>query len=189
MFQLRLPSVALGACWVVTVVGVVVMWQLLPTALSQAAVLSLTIVAIILGLKGNILPTVYTCAFVGLALINYTQIQFNIAPVISTLAVFSLITLITWIKNYAHVTSVGRLEALLLAFFVSQTNSIASLWPVSFYNRALVAGLVFYLFWHILERHDENSPSLSGHFVFVAIIAILIVGSIIWANFPQLLSF
>lgn len=189
MFKLRFPSIALSACWVVIVVGVIVMWRLLPTTFSQGAILSLAIISIVLGYRGSILPTVYTCAFVGLALINYIQAQFGLAPIIGSLAVFSLITLITWIKNYFHTTSIGRLEALLLAFFVSQINSIASLWPVSFYNRALIVGLVFYLFWHIFEAREENSPSLSGHFVFVTIIAILIVGSIIWANFPQLLLF
>ena len=189
MFQLKFPPIALGACWVVTVAGVIVMWPLLPTTLSQIAVLFLTVITIFFGLRGNVLPTVYTCAFVGLALINYLQIQLGLAPIIGSLAVFSLITLITWIKNYFHTTGVGRLEALILAFFVSQVNSIASLWPVSFYNRALVVGLVFYLFWHIFAKRDENSPSLSGPFAFVTIIAILIVGSIIWANFPQLLSF
>lgn len=189
MFRLKLPPIALGVCWVVIVVGVVVMWRLLPTTLSQAAVLTLTIFTIITGYRGNALPTVYTCAFVGLALINYVQAYFGLAPIIGSLAVFLLIILITWIKNYFHTTSVGKLEALLLAFFVSQANSIASLWPVSFYNRALIVGLVFYLFWHIFENRDESSVKLSSHFAFVTIVAILIVGSIIWANFPQLLSF
>ncbi|MEX2012298.1 MAG: hypothetical protein WD970_00880 [Patescibacteria group bacterium] len=189
MLLRNLPPLALLACWAVMFAGLFVMWRLLPTGLSQISVLILVIVATVVGYRGNVLPTVYTTALIGLALINYVQASFALAPIVGSVAVFLLIVLITWIKNQFHSTSVGRLEAVLLAFFVSQANSIASLWPVSFYNRALIVGLVFYLFWHIFEQRDDGQVKLAGHFVFVGIIAILILGSIIWANFPQLLSF
>jgi len=184
----KFPPVALLACWVVMVGGIFAMWRLLPTGLSQIAVLVLVIVSIVLSNRGSVLTTVYGTALIGLALINYLQASFALDPIIGSIGVFGLVTLITWVKNRFHATNVGRLEALLLAFLVAQANSIASLWPVSFYNRAVIVGLVFYLLWQIFDQYNEQQ-SLVGHFVFVSFIAILVLGGIIWANFPQLLTF
>jgi len=168
--------------------GIFVMWRLLPTGLSQLSILLLVIISVVLSYRGSALSTVYGTAFIGLALINYLQVSLNLDSIIASIGVFGLVTLITWVKNRFHNTSVGRLEALLLAFIVAQANSIASLWPVSFYNRAIIVGLIFYLFWRIFDQ-SETSEKLVGHFVFVSFIAILVLGGIVWANFPQLLTF
>lgn len=190
MKRIALPSLALTACWAVSAIGLIMMWQLLPTIISQAAVLILFIYSVISSYRGNVLISVYATAFIGLALFNYIQISYNLTPLIASLAIFGLVLLITWVKSSFHDNAVGRLEAILLAFFVSQVNSIVALWPVSFYNRALIVGLTFYLFWHIFQATSkETSPNMAKHFVFVAIVAILVLGGIIWANFPQLLTF
>ena len=190
MLQRRtLPPVGLLACWALTLVGIAVMWRLLPTGLSQVGILILVIASFISGWRGNVLPTVYATALLGLSLINYGQASLQWPAISATVAVFVLMLLITTVKNRFHDGRVGQLEQVLLAFFITQVNSITSLWPISSFNRSLLTGIAFYVLWHIFEEREGEAVGLGKHFVFAVLAAILVIGSIIWANFPQLLSF
>ncbi len=184
-----LPPVGLLACWVLILVGVAVMWRLLPTGFSQLAILVLVISSFISGWRGNVLPTVYASALLGLSLINYGQALLQWPAISATAAVFVLMLLITTVKNRFHEGRVGQTEQVLLAFFIAQVNSITSLWPISSFNRSLLTGIAFYVLWHIFEERGGENVGLGKHFVFAVLAAILVIGSIIWANFPQLLSF
>lgn len=164
-------------------------WRLLPTGLSQLGILVLVIISFLSERRGNVLPTVYATALVGLSFINYVQASLRWPAISASVAVFGLMLLITTVKNRFHDGRVGRLEQVLLAFFVTQINSIASLWPISSFNRSLLTGIAFYVLWHIFEERESETVELGKHFAFAIFAAILVIGSIIWANFPQLLSF
>lgn len=184
-----LPPVGLLACWVLIITGTAVMWRLLPTGLSQLGVLVLVIASFISGWRGNALPTVYATALLGLSLINYGQAALQWPAISGSAAVFGLMLLITTVKNRFHDGRVGQLEQVLLAFFITQVNSVTSLWPISSFNRSLLTGIAFYVLWHIFEEREGQPGELGKHFAFAVLAAILVIGSIIWANFPQLLSF
>ena len=86
----------------------------------------------------------------------------------------------TWKGSY--------LKWLLLSLVISESYGLFNYWSISMFNRGLLVLTVFYTVWFYLERSDESTKSVIGHFAFSLVIAIVVLGGIIWANYPQLLT-
>jgi|GEM_PF-1294414 len=181
--------------WLVSFIAIAVLWRFMPTAKSQIALLLLAVLVIISTLfKETELP-ILTTIFFAFFLINYWQINHQNLPIIGTVATAIAVPVLGLVAE--KISSSTNAEShhlvsqwLLLGLISAELFSVLNFWPVSFFNRALLGGIIFYFFWrYFLLVQENHRPTLVAHFIFVGLAAILVVGIIIWANFPHLIGF
>lgn len=185
------PSVVIF--WLIPLVAVVVMWNSLPTLTAQIGLLLLylTIVALTFG-RYMELPLVAT-VFFSILVINDLSVAKHVAPIFSTVAIFFLlpaIGLLSEVIGYEEL-QIRRAYWAILGLLVAQANSLFYFWPVSFFNRSLMTGVVFYALWQLLRinEHKSSFRSYVAHFAFVGLAVMVVIGLIVWTNFPQLIAF
>lgn len=191
MNSLRFLRPHLAVFWAILVLGTVITWRFLPTTTSQIAYVLLFVFSTInILLKQGRIAGLSTM-FLVLVSVNYWLLDESINGVIGNAVLILAAVLIGRVieETDDHVRTPITFW-LLLGLGLSQVNTIFSHWPISFFNRALLSGICFYLFWRLIELRDsQGSFQLVRHFLFVAVTVMVVVGSIIWANFPQLTPF
>lgn len=191
MNSLRFLRPHLAVFWAILVLGTVITWRFLPTTTSQIAYVLLFVFSTIsILLKQGRIAGLSTM-FLVLVSVNYWLLDESINGVIGNAVLILAAVLIGRVieETDDHVRTPITFW-LLLGLGLSQVNTIFSHWPISFFNRALLSGICFYLFWRLIELRDSSSSfQLVRHFLFVAVTVMVVVGSIIWANFPQLTPF
>lgn len=189
-FLRRTPSVVVF--WLISAVATAVIWQSLPSVTAQIGVLLFFAVIVIATLnKFMELPLVAT-VFFSILLVNDWLVSSRVVPIFGTVIIvfiLPIIGLLSEIIGYEEL-QIRRTHWAILGLLVAEANSLFYYWPVSFFNRTLLTGVVFYALWQLLRINEERAhTSYLTHFVFVGLTVILVVGLIIWANFPQLTVF
>jgi hypothetical protein len=181
----------LAVFWAILVIGTVITWRFLPTTTSQIAyVLLFVFSTICILLKQGRIAGLSTM-FLVLVSVNYWLLDESINSIIgSAVLILAAILIGRIIENTDENIEAPLTFWLILGLGLAQVNTIFSYWPISFFNRALLSGICFYTFWRLIELRDSaNSFELVRHFLFVGITAMVVISSIIWANFPQLIPF
>ena len=182
--------------WLVCLATTVAIWRLMPTKLSQASLIILLV--LVVGstlLKQTELPII-TTIFLSVLIITYWQIRYPSYELLYTVLVVALIPIIGMAGDIINrdFRQMDRDEVfshwLILGLFTAESLAVFSRWPVSFFNRTLLTMIVFYTFWHYLriQHNVDQRRSYIAHFIFVAVAVIVVIGIIIWANFPHLTS-
>lgn len=177
--------------WAILLLGTVLTWRFLPTTTSQIAYIGLFVFSTIMILLRQGRIAGLSAMFLVLVSVNYWLLDESINGIIGSATLILAATLIgRTIEETEQNSPAPIIYWILLGFGIAQINAVFIQWPISFFNRALLSGICFYLFWQLLEYRDDSSPyRLVGHFLFVAVAVIVVIGSIIWANFPQLTPF
>ncbi|HSX42353.1 MAG TPA: hypothetical protein VLE93_03310 [Candidatus Saccharimonadales bacterium] len=189
-FLRRTPSVIVF--WVISAVATAVIWNSLPSLGAQIGLILFFGVIVLATLnKFMELPLVAT-VFFSILLVNDWLVGSRVSPIFGTfiiVAILPTIGLLSEIIGYEEL-QIRRAHWALLGLLVAEANSLFYYWPVSFFNRTLLTGVVFYALWQLLRINEERAHlSYLAHFAFVALAVILVVGFILWANFPQLTVF
>ncbi|HUD20986.1 MAG TPA: hypothetical protein VMQ44_02895 [Candidatus Saccharimonadales bacterium] len=180
--------------WLVDIAGLAVAWRWLPTVTAQVALV--IALAILIGFS---LADIYEPLFFGtfaftLLLINYLEIVRQFNPLLISLMTAGTVLII----GQAAEHYLTRREKswrqisywLILAFLIAQAQMLVSYWPVSMFNRTSILLVIFYGLWQMFRfQPDSSRLAWVAHFVYIGVAAIVIVGTIIWANYPQLLPF
>lgn len=184
------------ALWLICLSAIIIVWGLMPTFLSQVALIVLFILIFISTLLRQselpVLSTIFLCFLV----ISYWQAKNPNLQIYATIAIAAIVPIIGLIGEKVNrsfkLISENQLFShwLLLGLISAEMSTVFNNWPVSFFNRSLMASIVFYAFWQLFRiQHNNERRSLAAHFIFVGITVILVVGIIIWANFPHLTNF
>ena len=186
------PPVLLVGFWVLWVATVVLVWRQLPSLLSE------------LGLSGLVLATIWSSYTKRFSLAIFTTlvlltiiidllatgqyISTGIATALLGVVIFATGLAFEYLKRPQDWRE-RLLNWALIALVASESYGFFSFWPISVFNKGVLVLVFFYIVWHYLEQNDGSTKSLVSHFIFSLVIAIVVLGGIIWANFPQLLLF
>ncbi len=178
--------------WLISAVAIVVMWNSLPSVTAQVGLLALFAVIVLATIYRFMeLPLVAT-VFFSILLVNDWLVNGHGRPLIGTVILFLIlpaIGLLSEIIGYEEL-QIRRIYWAILGLLVAQINSLFYYWPVSFFNRSLLTGLVFYALWQLLRIDEPNAKrSYIAHFIFVGLAVMVVLGILLWANFPQLTAF
>lgn len=189
-FLRRTPSVIIF--WIISAVAAALIWNSLPSVAAQIGLLLFFGVIIIASLNKYMeLPLVAT-VFFSILLVNDWLVSSQTSPIYGTIiivAILPTVGLLSEVIGYEEL-QIRRAHWAILGLLVAEANSLFYYWPVSFFNRTLLTGVVFYALWQLLRINEDRAHvSYLAHFAFVALTVILVVGFIIWANFPQLTAF
>ncbi len=182
--------------WLICLGAIIVVWGLMPTLLSQIALIILFIFVMISTLLRQSELPVLSAVFLCFLVVSYWQAGHPDMQIYASIAVAALVPIIGLIGEKVNrgfkLISENQLFShwLLLGLISAEVSTIFNNWPVSFFNRSLMASVVFYAFWQLFHiQHNNERRSLVAHFIFVGITVILVIGIIIWANFPHLTNF
>lgn len=188
----RLPYLSI-LYWVIPLVATGIVWDSLPRFSTQ---LSLASAALIVGLAATLrqvsYPIIGTPFFI-LLIASYYQSFLLVDPlVISALILIALPVSSIYLYRLAGkpITRTDITEWVFLAFLTAQINSLLLFWPFSFFENALVSFIAYYTLWQLVRILEAPARrSLIAHFVFTCLAVIVVIGVIIWANFPQFRTF
>lgn len=184
------PSVVIF--WLVSAVATAVIWNSLPSAAAQIGVLLFFGVIVIATLNRFMELPLVASVFFSILLVNDWLVSSRALPIFGTVIIVLLlpaIGLLSEVIGYEEL-QIRRAHWAILGLLTAEANSLFYYWPVSFFNRTLLTGVVFYALWQLLRINEEKAQvSYVTHFVFVSLAVIVVVGFIIWANFPQLIVF
>ena len=188
----RLLSLSL-LYWVIPLVGTMLVWDSLPKAATQ---FSLLVAAVIVGLAATMrqvnYPIIGTPFFI-LLIASYYQSFLLVDPLlISALLVIALPLTSFWLYRLADqkIERQQVIELIFLGFLTAQINSLLLFWPFSFFENALVSFIGYYALWQLIRILDRATPrALIAHFIFTCLAVILVLGVLVWANFPQFRTF
>lgn len=195
MLQLR-PLLLSLYFWLVPLIVLAATWDSIPQAATQ---LGLVAVLVIVGLSASLkqinYPLIGTPFFI-LLLANYWLFQQDISsPWIVPITAFTLI-LIPLTGLFAR--QLGRLPInrevtvhwLMLGFLTAQVNSLLIFWPFSFFENTLISFIAYYALWQLIQLFGTKSRrSVVAHFVFTLVAVIVVLGVLLWVNYPQLRIF
>lgn len=177
--------------WIIVIATFFISWKFLPTVASQFAVgfiLSLGLIASLF-MQFELLFLLCVSSLIilaNIALVNWPQLQ------IVWLSAFLAAVYICGLLRDVIRAQLGDIPTYLRWFVVAvlttELLTMVNYWPVSFFDRTLMTLTVFFGLWKAFEV-DSERRSLRAHFVFVVLAVILVVGSIIWSNFPYLINF
>lgn len=188
------PKLYVWFFWLVDIIALILCWRLLPTVTSQFVLAGALLVIFAFSLADILEPLNIGTFVFAMLLTNYLQVTYHIYPLIISLITGLIVILIGLVSDAELKPNQASMKQIInwfcLAFLVAQSQTILSYWPVSLFSRTLVLMLVFYGLWQLF-RFDEETTKLSRalHFAYIGVTAIVIVGTIIWANFPQLIPF
>lgn len=182
--------------WLIAAASISILWRFMPSFWAQLGLLILLVIIIVSTLKRQTELPVLSTIFLAVTVVHYYQIGHPDSPLIGALIAFIIVPAIGLAGEKLNPTespSDNHLVVgswLVLGFIIAQMVSVFSYWPVSFFNRSLLTGTVFYTFWQLIIIQKTNEPKrYVTHFAFVGLTVIVIVGIILWVNFPQLISF
>jgi hypothetical protein len=179
--------------WVIPLVSTALVWDSIPRAATQV---SLAFAAVLIGIAATLrqvnYPIIGTPFFI-LLLASYYQSFLLIEPlIISALVIGALpiTTILLYRLAGRHLQRDRVIELLFLGFLVAQVNSLLLFWPFSFFENALISFVAYYALWGLIQSlHTGTRRSIIGHFAFTCLAVILIIGVLVWANFPQFRTF
>lgn len=182
----------LGIFWLLWILAAGLSWRFLPTTLSQVGLGLFIAYSIFSSYRGNfqlvaLINLVYLAVLVNY-LVAQQLLSYTNSTIIFGITLFSL----GLIYEQLEKKKPAQEQVLFWGFIAlisAQCYGFFNYWSISLFNRSLLLLVVFYIIWHYLEISDGSTKSLIGHFIFSALIAIVILGGIIWANFPQVLPF
>lgn len=186
------PTASVLIAWLIPLACLSLTWDYLPNRWSQLLFLILATLTGLNSLWRNGNFVVIGTAFFALVLVNFYQLNSAVPAVIAATILF-LILLLTGLTTHHDELSVFTEKDwwhwLVIAFLVVQINSLLNFWIIPFFDKAVISFVAFYLFWQYLKIDQTSIRSLRAHFIFVSLTAILILGTIIWINFPHLRIF
>lgn len=181
--------------WLIATGSIVVLWRFMPNSWTQIGLLILLGIIIFSTINRQADLPVLSTIFLALAVVHYFQATHPAWPLAGALLAIVLVPALGLAGEKldrrddlpdSHLV-VGNW--LILGLITAQAVSIFSYWPVSFFNRSLLTGTFFYTFWQmIIIQKTGETRRLITHFAFVTLTVIVIVGILIWVNFPQLIS-
>lgn len=182
--------------WIICLTSIVIVWRLMPTVASQAALVVLLVTVIFSTLLYQTELPILTTVFLSILVIQYwlvTSPQYQILFIALSAFLVPAIGLAgdRINRDFRQMEKDQVLSHwLLLGLMTGESVSIFNNWPVSFFNRSLLTAIIFYTFWHLLRvQHNlDQRRSYIAHFVFVGVAVIVVIGIIIWANFPHLIN-
>lgn len=170
-------------------------WNLLPTTLSHALFLAIFILAMVLPLIGQTALSILAGLALTLSVINFWVSIGSFNQLQSIVFAFVLCLIIGLLTEKIGqprlpISQPQLTRWLLLGFFLAQINSLLQFYPIPFFDQALLATIIFYGLWPILDDSITGvRRSFANHVVFVSLTVILVLGSILWINFPYLKIF
>ncbi len=188
----RLPYLSI-LFWVIPLVGTALVWESLPRAATQ---FSLAAAAVLIGIAASLrqlnYPIIGTPFFV-LLIASYYQSFLLIDPlIISALVVIALPAVNIYLYRLAE-QELNRkeiVELVFLGFLTAQVNSLLLFWPFTFFENALISFIAYYALWQLIRiLNRSTTKSVVAHFVFTCLAVILVIGVLLWANFPQFRTF
>lgn len=186
------PPVLLVAFWVLWIIALSLIWRLLPSLLSEFALTALVLATIWSSYTKRFSLAIFTTLTLLTMSIDLLATGQYISTGLST-ALLGVLTLVVGLAfeylRRAQDWKESLLNWILIALVVSESYGFFSFWPISIFNKGVLVLVFFYIVWHYLEQNDGSTKSLVSHFIFSLLIAIVVLGGIIWANFPQLLLF
>ncbi|QQG50246.1 MAG: hypothetical protein HZB70_01520 [Candidatus Berkelbacteria bacterium] len=175
--------------WLVPFITLAVVWDTIPQTSTRFA---LSIAAAVIALSAAVRQTSYPLIgtpFFILLLANYWQAYVLLHPLIVTLVVFILITtsgLVLRRLNRMPIERDNVVHWLVLAFLTAQVNSLLLYWPFSYFENSLISFIIYYTFWQLIQLFSTSERrSLIAHFVFTLVTVIVVLGAVLWVNFPQ----
>jgi len=179
--------------WLLPIASLAYSWNYLPTSQMKLALLSLTIITVALTMMRKVsFPRLGITYFVFLFL-NLVQLRLAISATVITSIVLASLIAVGLLQDYL-VHQRFRLPELtnlmLLAFLSAQIHSLLIYWPFGFSEKALLDFIGYYIFWQYLEMYETaDRQSVIRHFAFTALTVMVVLGFLIWTNFPQLKIF
>jgi len=182
--------------WIVPFFVTAVVWDSIPQPATQ---LGLVLASLIIGLSAALrqmhYPLIGTPFFI-LLLANYWLSALDINnPLVVAVTFFVFISIPAaglWARRLDRL-AVDRdsiIHWLVLGFLIAQINSLLIFWPFSFFENSLISFIVFYAFWQLIQLFGFSSRrSLIAHFVFTLLAVIVVIGAVLWVNYPQLRTF
>lgn len=188
MFE-HLGLVKRGVATSLLLAGFSLTWRYQPTALSQLIFVLLLILSLIAIARNSREYSLLCSTTFGYMIVSYFELR-GLRPDIGTI----LIGLVSFGVAFINQTEFRRdqlLGSLILAFLTTQTFSIFSYFPLSLFNKSLLTAVSFYLYWQTMEMAMDrrSNKQFVAHFLFVTVVVMVILGGIIWSNFPQLLPY
>lgn len=190
-----LPRVSYGSIlfWLVPLITLVIVDDTIPSAATRGA---LAVAAILVGLSASLRQLNYPvigAPFFVILLANYYQSYLLIHPLFTSLIVMAGVPVIgLWARR------VGRLPVnqehfihwTVLGFLTAQINSLLAFWPFSYFENTLISFVAYYALWQVIQLFGSSDRrSILSHFVFTLVAVIVVVGALLWLNFPQFRSF
>lgn len=179
--------------WLLPLISLVAVWDSLPRAATQ---LTLSVVAAVIGISATNRHTSYPMIgtpFFLLLAANYYQAYLLLNPLLISIVVLigiPLIGLLVRKLGSLEITRTDTTNWLILGFLTAQINSLLLFWPFSFFENTLLSFIVFYALWQLIGLFENpKRKSLIAHFVFTVVAVIVVLGVLLWANFPQLRTF
>ena len=188
----RSPQVTIF--WLISYVSTLIIWQSLPTQLSQTGIIMLLIITAFLTLtKHYQLPFLTAIIFIFIVF-NKWQVDKTNSLQISIVIIFIATTALGIVKEKVSPEAPPYSLSLfsrwaLLGMICSEMFSFFSNWPISYINRSILLTTVFYFFYQLLDLYsssDNKKSELIVHFIFSSLAVMVIIGIIIWINFPRL---
>ncbi len=179
--------------WVIPLVATITVWESLPKTATQ---LSLVIATGIIGMGATTrridYPIVGTPFFI-LLLASYSQQLLLINPILMSAVLIIALPLTAALLYRIGGRALSRhelIEHVFLGFLTAQVHSLLFYWPFSFFENALISYIAYYWLWQ-LQRilNAQTVRSVLAHFLFTALAVILVIGVLLWVNFPQLRIF
>lgn len=109
-----------------------------------------------------------------------------ISPLTVNVVIFVLVLVLGFLVEQLSLQKLagGWKAWLFLALALAQIDGLIIYLPVDVWSQAVWMCLIFYVLWRGLSIDWENNRERRSHFVFLTLAVILIIGSIIWLNFP-----
>ncbi|MEK7548352.1 MAG: hypothetical protein AAB499_00430 [Patescibacteria group bacterium] len=187
----NLPRVtwAIASFWLILIAALATVWGLLPTTSSRVILLIILLATFILPLNGQVDLPLLTALFLSVGVVNFWVSIGSLGQLAASGLIFGLVIILGLLTDLIVSRTVNRerlLIWLILGFFLAQINSLTQYFPVRFFDQTLFSFLAFYTLWLGLTGRLSltNKRSLLGHCLFLALAVIVMMASVIWANFP-----
>lgn len=183
-------------------VSLAYLWSYLPNETSRNGFLLMAVVSLVIVAKRIPAYTFLCVTFFSLAVAHRYQANHETSFLL-ILVVFLVVSATGLFFHLSHwpnpnhpetpdQTNNQPLQAVhypILGLIAAQSVTLFSFWPISFFSRTVLSGVLFYLMWQLILKNPQTSVRAeAGHFVFITVTAIVVIGVILWANFPQLLG-
>lgn len=182
--------------WLVAAASITILWRFMPNHWAEAGLIILFGIIIISTLNQQVELPVLSTIFLALTVVHYYQIGYPNFPLFGALITVLIVPALGLAGEKLNTETNGDDSHLVvgswlvLGLITAEAVNVFSYWPVSFFNRSLLTGTAFYTFWQliIIQKTGERRRYFT-HFAFVTLTVIVILGIIIWVNFPHLINF
>jgi hypothetical protein len=182
--------------WLVALVETIVIWKTVSTTAAQVALICMLVLSAALTYVKRYELPLLASIFTTVIASSYWQTSQSSELTVNLVIVLLIVTSLGLLKEileqgWENINNELIGQWLLLGLISAEMVSFFSSWQVSFFNRSLFILIIFYLFWRLFDLLNNQAPrrELISHFLFVGATAIVVIGIIIWSNFPKLILF